>query len=137
MNKSGQQIAKDNVAKLSHYLELNKEHLPAFADGTLNKSAIARAAGLDRQIFTTNPEAQRVLKLYGLPSNRPHVVSNLEENELRRKKDAEISRLRALLSSRELELSKLRQEVQILRQYKAINETMVDTMRHVKPPPKA
>jgi hypothetical protein len=135
--RNGQQIGRENVAKLTTWLEANKDQLPVLKDGTLNKSRIAREAGLDRQIFTTNPAAAEVLARYGAPSNRPHLSDDVQASEMRRQKDAEISRLRDLLAKRELELSKLRQEVQAARQLRAMHETMVETMRHVKPPPGA
>lgn len=134
--KNGQQIAKENAAKLEAWLEAHQAELPVLPDGSLNKSAVARLAGLDRQIFTTNPAAKEVLKRYGAPSSRPHLHGDEQASEMRRQKDAEIGRLRDLLAKRELELSKLRQEVQAARQYKAMHETMIETMRHVKPPPK-
>lgn len=136
MNKSGQQIAKENVAKLEGWLNANKGKLPVLNDGTLNKSKIARDAGLDRQIFRDNPAAIDLLKQFGVPSKQPHLHSgDPQAAEMRRQKDAEISRLRDLLAKRELELSKLRQEVQAARQLKAMHDAMVDTMKHVKPPP--
>jgi len=135
--KNGQQIGRENVAKLTTWLEANKGQLPVLKDGTLNKSRIAREAGLDRQIFTTNPAAAEVLARYGAPSSRPHPSDDVQASEMRRQKDAEISRLRDLLAKRELELSKLRQEVQAARQLRAMHETMVETMRHVKPLPGA
>ena len=133
--KNGQQIAKENAEKLGAWLEENKAALPTLPDGTLNKSVIARSAGLDRQIFVSNPAAKALLGQYGAPSSRPHLPGDAQASELRRQKDAEISRLRDLLAKRELELSKLRQEMQVARKYKAMHETMVETMRHVKPPP--
>jgi len=133
--KNGQQIAKENADKLAGWMEAHQAELPVLPDGTLNKSAIARAAGLDRQIFTTNPAAKEILARFGTPSARPHLAADPQASEMRRQKDAEISRLRDLLARRELELSKLRQEVQAARQLKALHETMVETMRHVKPPP--
>lgn len=135
--KNGQQIGAENVAKLATWLEANKDRLPVWKDGTLNKSAIAREAGLDRQIFTTNPAAAAMLARYGVPSSRPHLHGDVQASEMRRQKDAEISRLRDLLAKRELELGKLRQEVQAARQLRAMHETMVETMKHVKPPPGA
>jgi uncharacterized phage protein gp47/JayE len=135
--KSGQQIAKENVESLRIWLESHKENLPRFADGTLNKSAIARSAGLDRQIFTTNPAAKELLSQYGAPSSRPRTPSeaSTEVRELIRKKDAEIARLRDLIAKRELELDRLRKEANAAKQLKAMHELMVDTMRHVKAPP--
>ena len=135
--KSGPQIAKDNVAKLATWLEANKDRLPVWKDGTLNKSGIAREAGLDRQIFTTNPAAAEVLARYGAPSSRPHLHNDAQASEMRRQKDVEISRLRDLLARRELELSNLRQEVQAARQFRAMHEIMIETMKHVKSPPGA
>ena len=135
INKSGQQIAKENVEKLGAWLESNKDKLPVLTDGKLNKSRIAREAGLDRQVFTDNPAAKELLKQYGVPSGQPHLHGDAQASEMRRQKDAEISRLRDLLAKRELELSKLRQEVQAARQFRAMHETMVETMKHIKPPP--
>ena len=60
MKKNGQQIAKENVATLSAWLAAHKTELPMLPDGALNKSAIARAAGLDKQIFVSNPAAKGV-----------------------------------------------------------------------------
>lgn len=135
--KSGPQIAAENVATLGQWLEQHQAELPRLADGTLNKSGIARSAGLDRQIFTTNPKAKALLAQYGVLANRPHRPANLglEASELLRQKDQEISRLRDLLAKRELELSRLRQEVQVARKLRAMHEVMVETLRHVKPVP--
>ena len=137
--KSGQQIAAENVETLGKWLEEHKIELPRLADGTLNKSSIARSAGLDRQIFTTNPKAKALLEKYGIISNRPKRPTNLGEevSELFHQKDKEISRLRDLLAKRELELSKLRQEVQVARKFRAMHEVMVETMRHVKSMPES
>ena len=135
--KSGQQIAAENVETLNQWLKQHETELPRLADGTLNKSAVARSAGLDRQIFTTNPKAKALLEQYGVLSNRPHRPANLgaEASELLRQKDMENSRLRDLLAKRELELTRLRQEVQVARKFRAMHEVMVETMRHVKPMP--
>lgn len=135
--KSGRQIAAENIEILSQWLQQHETELPRLADGTLNKSAIARKAGLDRQIFTTNPKAKALLEQYGVLSNRPHRPANLgaEASELLRQKDKEIWRLRELLAKRELELTRLREEVQAARKLRAMHEVMVETMRHVKPMP--
>ncbi len=135
--KSGQQIAAANVETLSKWLAAHAAELPRLPDGTLNKSGIARAAGLDRQIFVTNPKAKALLAEHGKPSHQPHRPPQLETavSELLRHKDDEISRLRQLLARRELELAKLRQEVQAARKLQAMHELTCETMRHVKPPP--
>lgn len=135
MKKNGQQIAKENVSILAVWLEANKMALPTLPDGSLNKSAIARMAGLDRQIFVSNPAAKELLLQYGTVTTQParEGVASVGV-ELLRKKDAEISRLRDLVAKREVELSALRKEVQSARQLTALHETMVETMRYVKFP---
>jgi uncharacterized phage protein gp47/JayE len=135
--KSGQQIAKENVETLRLWLESHSESLPRFSDGTLNKSAIARLAGLDRQIFTTNPAAKELLAKYGAPSSRPRTPSDAstEMREMMRKKDDEIARLRQLVAKREVELDRLRKESASAKQFKAMHDVIVETMRHVKNPP--
>ncbi len=136
MKKNGQQIAKENVARLSAWLADHKTALPTLPDGTLNKSAIARAAGLDKQIFVTNPAAKALLQQYGsLGTKTKRDDASAVGVNLLEKKDAEIARLRSLVAKRELELSNLRKEVNASRQLRAMHETMVETMRHVKAPP--
>jgi hypothetical protein len=136
VKKNGQQIARENVAILSAWLEGHKSDLPTLPDGSLNKSAIARGAGLDKQIFVSNPAAKALLQQYGslataARQDRPTSVGAA----LLRKKDVEIARLQALVAKRELELSNLRKEIREARQLRAMHETMIETMRHVKPLP--
>jgi hypothetical protein len=135
--KNGQEIAAENAETLRKWLAAHAAELPYLADGTLNKSAIARAAGLDRQIFVSNPKAKALLAEYGRPSHQPHRPQHLATAavEILHQKDTEISRLRDLLAQRELELTKLRQEVQAARKLKAMHDVMVETMRHVKQSP--
>lgn len=138
INKSGKQLAKEHAETLGAWMLANKDALPTLPSGALNQSAIARAAGLDRQIFTSNPVAQRLLEQYGgVPSGplRRTDPGAQEESEVRRRQAAEVSRLRDLVAARELELSKLRREVLLLRQHKKMHDMMVDTMQHIKPPP--
>ena len=134
--KSGRQIAKENAERLAEWLEAHKDSLPRHRDGKLNLSELARLADQDPQMFRTNPAAKQLLQKYGaIFTNRASLPSDGQVSEMLRQKDAENSRLRDLLAKRELELSKLRQEVQLLRKLKALHETTVETMRHVKPPP--
>jgi hypothetical protein len=135
--KSGIQIAAENVEKLKQWLDANKHALPAFPCGILNKSAIARSAGLDRQVFVTNPAAKALLAEYGNLPNRPYqsTKQGSEGRELLRQKDSEISRLRELVAKRELELAELRKKAKAAEVLKAMHEMMLETMRHVKPPP--
>ena len=134
--KSGQQIAKENAQRLADWLEANKDSLPRHRDGKLNLSELARQAGQDPQMFRTNRAAKDLLKKYGaIFTDRPSLPSAGQISEILRQKDAENSRLRDLLAKRELELSKLRQEVHLLRKLKALHEATVETMRHIKPPP--
>lgn len=136
IGKSGPQIATENAAILRSYLEANRDTLPVLADGMLNKSAIARAAGLDRQIFTTNPAAKALLSEFGTVAAQTRAAPMAGPlGDLLRQKDAEISRLRDLVAKREVELSALRAEARTARQLKAIHDTMIETMRHVKPLP--
>ena len=136
MKRNGQQIAKENVATLSAWLAAHKTELPMLPDGALNKSAIARAAGLDKQIFVSNPAAKALLQQYGsvaTGTRRDYLTS--ARVELLKKKDVEIARLQALVAKREIELGNLRKEVREARQLRAMHETMIETMRHVKPLP--
>ena len=139
-NKSGKQLAKEHAEKLAVWMQANKDALPTLPSGELNQSAIARGAGLDRQIFTNNPVAQKLLEQYGgAPAGTPRRPdpTTQEESEVRRRQAAEVSRLRDQVAARELELSRLRREVRLLRQHKEMHDMMVETMRHIKPPPKA
>lgn len=134
--KSGQQIAKVNAQRLAEWLEVHKDTLPRHPDGKINLSELARQAGQDVQMFRTNPAAKELLQKYGAAfSNRASISSDGQVTEMLRKKEGENSRLRDLLAKRELELSKLRLEVQLLRKVKALHEATVETMRHIKPPP--
>lgn len=139
MNKSGKVVAKENLVKLSSFLEANQGALPRLRDGTLNKSAIARLAGLDRQMFRDNPGALPLLHQYGSTNGQARAsvgpgVSAVEA-EARRKLSAEVSDLRHKVAARELELTKLRSEVLALRRHKALHDAMVESLRHIKPPP--
>ena len=90
--KSGQEIAKQNVARLQAWLEAHAGTVPYLSDGRVNRSRLAAEAGLDRQIFRNNPVCRAILEdLEGTPNRvqRPAAVSSdierlLDERDTRR-----------------------------------------------------
>jgi hypothetical protein len=137
MSLNRKQIGDQNASTLSTWFEANEARLAAefcYPDGVLKQSAIAKAAGVSKQIFTSNPVAKALLTKYGKPSTG--IIRELESygaaDELMRKKDATISQLTDKVQKREIELLRLRKEVAALRQREAARQIMLETGKHVK-----
>jgi len=71
--KSGQEIAKENVARLQAWLEARAGAVPYLSDGRVNRSRLAAEAGLDRQVFRNNPVCRAIVEelLRNLKSSYP------------------------------------------------------------------
>jgi|SRR5271165_4801679 len=134
--KSGQEIAKENVARLQAWLEAHAGAVPYLADGRVNRSRLAAEAGLDRQIFRNNPRCRAIVEELEGASNQIRTSSGVSP-DLQRvidEKDKRISALTALVAKREAELDALRRDNQRLRATVAIEDHMTETFRRFPPP---
>ena len=132
MSLNGQQLGQQNVEKLRRYLEANAGSLPSF-NGKLNKSRIAKDAGLDRQVFENNPSAAELLAQYGDASRQarlPAVATDAQAAEKIRRLEAEVSKFRDLAAKRAVELEKRRKEAVENSTQLRVFETMMETMRN-------
>jgi hypothetical protein len=138
MNLSGRQIGDQNVEKLRRYLEVNASKLPTFS-GKLNKSRIAKEAGLDRQVFENNPAAAALLAQYGDASRQSRLQSfatpDAEALEKIQRLEADVSKFRDLAAKRSVELEKRRKEAVEKDARLRVFETMMETMRNPPVPP--
>lgn len=57
---------KESLKRLADFLEANRDALPRFSDGTLNRTAILRAAGLNRQFASRCKAAVSLVATYGV-----------------------------------------------------------------------
>jgi D-serine deaminase-like pyridoxal phosphate-dependent protein len=124
--KSGAQIGAENVAKLRQYLE-TVNSLPA-RNGKPHVTAIAIAAGLDRQVAYKNAECRRLIQeaaqtkgLRGIEAT-PVQVSDVGQARLERRV-SELERANAVLLT---EVGELRAR---LRRYAHIEAHLVETGR--------
>ncbi len=130
----GEQLGAQNLEKLKRYLETHKDSLPLF-NGRLNKSRIAKDAGLDRQVFENNPAASALLAQHGEATRLtrlPPVATESEALEKIRRLEAEVSKFRDLAAKQSVELAKRRKAAVECDTKLRVYETMLDTMR--KPP---
>lgn len=140
MTLNRKQLGDQNSATLAAWFAANESRLTtaefSYEDGVLRQAAIARAAGVPKQIFTGNPAAKALLTKYGKPANRSarESTSYNGEADLLRKKDATISQLNDKVQKREIELNRLRKEVAAFRQREAARQLMLETGKHVKLP---
>lgn len=134
--KNGQQIAKENVARLQAWLEVHSGAVPYLPDGRVNRSRLAAEAGLDGQIFRNNPLCRAILEeLVELPNRVPKpVVVSPDLQRLIEEKDKGILALTTLVSKRESKLDALRRENQRLRAAVAERSHMTETFRRFPPP---
>jgi predicted RNase H-like nuclease (RuvC/YqgF family) len=134
--KSGQEIAKENVARLQEWIDAHSDAVPYLSDGRVNRSRLAAEAGLDRQVFRNNPLCRAIVEeLEGSLNQAPRrLVVSPDIERLIEEKDKRISALTALVSKREAELDNLRRENQRLRAAVAIEDHMTETLRRFPPP---
>lgn len=105
--RNGAEIGAENVAKLVAYLH-SVEALPA-RNGQVNVTAVAVAAGLDRQALYKNPECRRLLEetiaTKGLRGLEEKPVQTSDEGQLRlERRIGELERANAALMAENGEL---------------------------------
>lgn len=120
-NKSGQQIAKENVEKVRAYvegLELRGERVP-LRKGRPNWSAIALACGFGRGVFYDNDNARELIE-------RAAQGEKLEPESLDEQKTPTGDK-RAAHTQKKLEGSE--REVQRLKERLAVKEAEIETLK--------
>jgi len=134
--KSGQEIARENVARLQAWLEAHAATVPYLSNGRVNRSRLAAEAGLDRQTFRNNPLCRTIVEELEGASNKIKTSRDVvpDVQRLIEERDKRISALTALVGKREAELDALRRENQRLRAAAAIDEHMIETFRRFPPP---
>ena len=136
MNLNGQQVGQQNAEKLRRWLEANKDNLPMF-NGRLNKSRIAKEAGIDRQSLDDNPGCVALLALYGDAARQPRLpaiaTTDADAMEKIRRLEMEVSKFRDLAAKQSVELGKRRKEAVEKDMQLRVFNTMMETMRN--PPP--
>lgn len=131
-SKSSQQIARDSEDALNRYLDaLRREGkgLPS-RSGRVSQSAVALAAGLDRQTLYKNPHCRALIEaaaqemgLSGIAAREPMGVQDDG-------KDHRIQALETQVASLQAEVHGLRKQ---LAQFRHIEAHMVETGRRVIP----
>ena len=61
VNKSGIEVRRENVEKLKKYLD-STDQLPSHNNGQINKTAIAKAAGVPLSTLYQNPACAHLIK---------------------------------------------------------------------------
>ncbi|MBP1625925.1 MAG: hypothetical protein H6Q00_400 [Holophagaceae bacterium] len=130
--KSGKQISQEYIETLKNYLDTlraNGTGLPS-RNGKISTSAIALAAGIDRQSLYKNPHCRALLEaaagemeLCGIGTHKP--TSSMDDG-----KDQRIQTLEAQIATLTAEVYGLRAK---LAQYGHIEAHMVTTGRRVIP----
>lgn len=105
--KSGAEIGAENVERLRRYLG-GIDSLPE-RDGQPNITAIAVAAGVDRQVLYKNPECRRLLEetaaVKGLRGIEERPVQTMDEGRVRlERRVADLERAKAALMAENAEL---------------------------------
>lgn len=121
--KSGVAVAEEHVQALEEYLRAHAG-LPLPRTGTeLNKSAIARACGFDRQVFRTNPRCAQLLaaaEAADRPTGETALSKAQEARETITKSDREMLALEEQNVRLMVENAALRRELDRYRQLNAI-----------------
>jgi len=124
--RSGGEIGTENVEKLQRYLA-SIDALPA-RGGQVNVTAVAVAAGIDRQVVYKNPECRRLLEEAvtdkGLRGIEERPVQILDEDRVRlERRVSELERANAALVAENAELRAK------LRRYGHIDAHLIETGR--------
>jgi len=132
MTKSGQQLGAENIVKLEQYLLLLRTEgrgLPS-RTGKVSTSAVAMAAGVDRQSLYKNPHCRALLESAAQELGLAGIESR--ENRLP-KDDGKDQRIQAL----ETQVASLQAEVHGLRsrlaQFRHLEAHLIETGRRVIP----
>jgi hypothetical protein len=123
LRKSGIQAAQENVDALIDFLEAHAdEPLPRFGV-ELNKTAIARECGFDRQVFRTNPRCRALVEEADARDREQH-HDRLTQAEFERERKGLSDKDRHALEERILKLAvenrSLKQELQRFRQLQEV-----------------
>ncbi|MDH0614127.1 MULTISPECIES: hypothetical protein [unclassified Agrobacterium] len=121
--KSGVEIAQEHVDSLIEYLERQKDKpLPRYGVD-LNKSAIAKECGFDRQVFRTNPRCSEILEKAD-EEDRKAYLTRLENAEAVREQKARTDADQMALEDQNLRLlaenASLRRELDRLKRLSAV-----------------
>jgi len=127
--KSGAEVGAENVAKLQNYLS-SVEALPA-RGGQINATAVAVAAGIDRQVLYKNPECRRLIdeavSAKGLQGIQEREVQTVDEGRIKaERRVSELERQNAALLAENAELRTK------LRRYGHIEAHLIETGRFVR-----
>lgn len=123
LQKSGIQVAQEHVDALIDFLEAHaNEPLPRFGL-ELNKTAIARECGFDRQVFRTNPRCRALIEEADTKDREQH-HDRLSQAEFERERKGKSEKDRNALEDRILKLAvenrALKQELQRFRQLQEV-----------------
>ena len=123
LRKSGIQAAQEHVDALIDFLEAHDgEPLPRFGL-ELNKTAIARECGFDRQVFRTNPRCRALIEEADTMDREQH-NDRLSQAEFERERKGKSEKDRNALEDRILKLAvenrALKQELQRFRQLQEV-----------------
>ena len=121
--KSGVAVAEEHFQALRAYLQANKGVPLPRTGAELNKSAIARACGFDRQVFRTNPRCAQLLAAAdgADPKNGETAFSKAQEaRETIAKSDREMLALEEQNVRLMVENAALRRELDRYRQLSAM-----------------
>lgn len=137
LRKSGIQVAQEHVDALIDFLEAHAhEPLPRFGV-ELNKTAIARECGFDRQVFRTNPRCRALVEEADARDREQH-HDRLTQAEFERERKGQSDKDRHALEERILKLAvenrALKHELQRFRQ---LQDVLLRTGRIPTPQPTA
>ncbi|MCM2500081.1 hypothetical protein [Neorhizobium galegae] len=123
LRKSGIQVAQEHVDALIDFLEAHEgEPLPRFGL-ELNRTAIARECGFDRQVFRTNPRCRALIEEADTKDREQH-HDRLSQAEFERERKGKSEKDRNALEDRILKLAvenrALKQELQRFRQLQEV-----------------
>lgn len=123
LRKSGIQVAQEHVDALIDFLEAHANGpLPRFGL-ELNKTAIARECGFDRQVFRTNPRCRALIEEADTKDREQH-HDRLTQAEFERERKGQSDKDRYALEERILKLAvenrALKQELQRFRQLQEV-----------------
>lgn len=122
--KSGVEVAQEHVDALIEYLEQhNDQPLPRYGGVELNKSAIAKACGFDRQLFRSNPRCAEILSNAD-DRDRKSNLTRLEQAEADREQKAKVDGNQRALEEENLRLkaenSSLRRDLDRMKRLSAV-----------------
>ncbi|RWX20059.1 hypothetical protein EHI42_02480 [Rhizobium hidalgonense] len=121
--KSGIQVAQENVVALEEYLAKLGDHpLPRYGVD-LNKSAIAKACGFDRQVFRFNTRCAEILNAAD-ENDRKANLTRLEQAEANREQKAKADGNQMALEEENLRLkaenASLRRDLERMKRLSAV-----------------